>query len=62
MSEIDFSKLEIQTDENMLDEYGNPRKDAAIYENNIIVCHPNLYEKVKEAQRLFFTPKEDDHE
>lgn len=62
MTEIDITKLEIQTDENMVDEEGNPRKDAAIYEGNIVVCHPDMREKLEEAQRLFFTPKENNHE
>jgi len=54
MAEIDFSKLKVQTDESMVDEDGNPRKDVAIYEGNVAVCHPEMEEKVNEAIELFF--------
>ena len=55
MAEIDLSKLAVKTDESMVDEYGNPRKDVAIYEGNIAVCHPSMKEKLEEAIALFFT-------
>lgn len=62
MAKIDFSKLEIRVYEDFVDEDGDPRKDAAIYEGNIIVCHPAMEEKLREAQRLFFISKEDEDE
>lgn len=55
MTHIDLSKLAVKTDESMIDEEGNPRKDVAIYEENIAVCHPSMRRKVEEAIALFFT-------
>lgn len=54
---FDFSKAFVMQDETLVDENGKPRKDALIFPGNIIKCHPELYPKVMEAKRLFFTPK-----
>ena len=60
MVTIDFSKLEIKTDETMIDPiYGNPRKDVLIYED-CLICHPDMKDKLQEAIELFFTNKESD--
>ena len=55
MAWINLATATIQTDEAMVDKEGNPLHEAAVYEGNIIVCHPDLVEKVREAQQLFFT-------
>ncbi len=41
----------IETDENMIDENGRAVRYVNIKED-CIVCHPKMYEKVKEAQEL----------
>ncbi len=51
---IDLSKATVQVDENFVDKEGNPKKEAAIFEDNVIVCHPEMKEKVETAINLFF--------
>lgn len=53
MALLDLSKLEIRADSSHVDEDGNPRSDALIYED-CLVCHPEYEEKLREAIRLFF--------
>lgn len=50
---FDLSTIPIQADSSHVDEDGNPRSDALIYEDRI-VCHPDHEEKLREAIRLFF--------
>ena len=54
---VDFKNIKIETDENMLDNEGEPRLDALIFEN-CIKCHPALKERLEEALRLFFDNQE----
>lgn len=50
---INLNNLPIVTDENLVDENGNPRKDAEIFQDKI-VCHPDLKKQVQEAFKIFF--------
>lgn len=49
---MDLTKLKIKTDENFVDENGDPRKDAEIYKNYIL-CHPSMKESLIEAINFF---------
>jgi hypothetical protein len=57
---FDMSKAEIKTDENMLDEDGNPRTDVLIMPDNILKCHPIMKDKLEQAIELFFRKKKSD--
>lgn len=51
--EIDPKKLPIVTDEEMVDDKGNPKKEAHIYEDKI-TCHPSLKDQLEEGLEFFF--------
>jgi len=55
---IDFSKMEIKTDETLVDENNNSRKDVLIYER-CLVCHPDIENQLREAIKLFFIDKQE---
>jgi len=62
MAHINLATAEIRTDENMIDSMGFPLREAAVYEGNIIVCHPNFEHTLREAQELFFKPQQQQEE
>lgn len=51
---MSLKDMEIRTSEEFVDENGDPRSDAEIYEDHIL-CHPETEEKLREAMELFFT-------
>ena len=60
MPQINLASATIQADESMVDSMGFPLKEAAIYDGNIIVCHPRFVDTLKEAQELFFKPQQNE--
>ncbi len=55
---FDLKKAKVKVDDKkMIDENGNPRNDVLIFENNILLCHSQMKEKVEQAIELFFKTK-----
>lgn len=59
---IDLSKMEISTDESMVDEHGSPAKYVDIINEKTLVCHPSMESKLRQAIELFFQEKQNNEE
>lgn len=46
-----ISKLEIETNEEMIDDEGNPRKDIEIHKDKLM-CHPSMKKKLIEGIKI----------
>ena len=55
---IDLSKMEITTDESMVDDLGNPANFVNIKDEKTLVCHPAMKEKVEQAIKMFFQQRD----
>jgi len=55
---IDLSKMEVATDESIVDDLGNPANFVNIKDEKTLVCHPAMKEKVEQAIRMLFQQRD----
>lgn len=51
---FDFSSVEIVQDDSMVDSEGFPLKEAVVFSNQIVKCHPDAFDKLSFALDFFF--------